>query len=287
MKRIIILLTIVLTSITAFAQLPGPVIGTAVAIPAGSFNCTQSTFPAPVGVSNEGDPVTMCFNYYNIGPVNLSFILVSGLCGPFPLYNTLNFSIYDSAGTTFIISGTIVPTSSSSNTTLTSLIPSTWYTICYTWVPNCPQFSGCPLIYTSALPIDLLYFNGSVENNIATLVWATASEISVDRYQVSRSSDLVNYTIVGSIESTGDSQTTKLYRLVDGDKITTTTYYKLTEITENNNIIDHKIIAVNPSSVDIDTMQIYDIFGREVYSIKEGVNIIKKGNAYYKVIQVN
>lgn len=287
MKRLAILLAFILSATITFAQLPGPVIGTAVAIPAGSFNCTQSQFPAPVGVSNEGDPVTMCFSYYNIGPVNLSFILVSGLCGPFPLYNTLSFSIYDSAGTSFIISGVIVPTSSSSNATLTTLIPNTWYTICYTWVPNCPQFSGCPLIYTSALPIDLLYFDGTVEDNITTLAWATASETNVDKYQVSRSTDLANYTIIGSVKSTGDSQTTKSYKLVDNEKITAITYYKLTEVTMDGKFIDHEVIAVQPSNAVEETMQIYDVFGREVYYLQNGVNIVKKGNTRYKIIQLD
>ena len=267
------------------AQLPGPVIGTAVAIPAGSFNCTQSPFPAPVGVSNEGDPVTMCFSYYNIGPVNLSFILVSGLCGPFPLYNTLSFSIYDSAGTSFIISGVIVPTSSSSNATLTTLIPNTWYTICYTWIPNCPQFSGCPLIYTSALPIELLYFNGNVKDNDVILKWATATEKNADKFIIEKTYDAINFINVAEIKAKGNSTNTNFYETIDYNETNELVYYKLVEVTIEGQRIDQSIIAVNRKNQST-SIQIFDITGKELNDYKFGFNIVKQGDKYYKIIKL-
>lgn len=280
-----LLLFILLIGLEVKAQLPGPVIGTAVAIPAGSFNCTQSQFPAPVGVSNEGDPVTMCFSYYNIGPVNLSFILVSGLCGPFPLYNTLSFSIYDSAGTSFIISGVIVPTSSSSNATLTTLIPNTWYTICYTWVPNCPQFSGCPLIYTSALPIELLYFDGKVKDDNVILKWATATEKNVDKFIIEKTYDAINFTSVAEIKAKGNSTNTNFYETIDYNETKDIVYYKLIEVTIEGQRIDQSIIVINRKNQST-SIQIFDITGKELNDYKSGFNIIRQGDKYYKIIKL-
>ena len=254
-----ILWLILLIGFEVKAQLPGPVIGTAVAIPAGSFNCTQSTFPAPVGVSNEGDPVTMCFNYYNVGPINLSYLLVNGLCGPFPLYNSLSFQIFDSTGTQFITSGTIVPIAN--NITITSLTPSTYYTICYTWVPNCPQFSGCPLIYTSALPIELLYFNGEIKDNNVILKWATATETNVDKFIIEKTYDAITFTTVTEIKVEGNSTNTNFYETIDYNETNELVYYKLVEVTIEGQRIDQSIIVVNRKNQNIPT-QIFDITGK-------------------------
>ena len=278
-----ILWLILLIGFEVKAQLTGPVIGTAVAIPAGSFNCTQSTFPAPVGVSNEGDPVTMCFNYYNVGPINLSYLLVNGLCGPFPLYNSLSFQIFDSTGTQFITSGTIVPIAN--NITITSLTPSTYYTICYTWVPNCPQFSGCPLIYTSALPIELLYFNGEIKDNNVILKWATATETNVDKFIIEKTYDAITFTTVTEIKVEGNSTNTNFYETIDYNETNELVYYKLVEVTIEGQRIDQSIIVVNRKNQNIPT-QIFDITGKELNDYKSGFNIIRQGEKYYKIIKL-
>jgi hypothetical protein len=278
-----ILWLILLIGFEVKAQLPGPVIGTAVAIPAGSFNCTQSTFPAPVGVSNEGDPVTMCFNYYNVGPINLSYLLVNGLCGPFPLYNSLSFQIFDSTGTQFITSGTIVPIAN--NITITSLTPSTYYTICYTWVPNCPQFSGCPLIYTSALPIELLYFNGEIKDNNVILKWATATETNVDKFIIEKTYDAITFTTVTEIKVEGNSTNTNFYETIDYNETNELVYYKLVEVTIEGQRIDQSIIVVNRKNQNIPT-QIFDITGKELNDYKSGFNIVRQGEKYYKIIKL-
>lgn len=274
---------ILLIGLEVKAQLPGPVIGTAVAIPAGSFNCTQSTFPAPVGVSNEGDPVTMCFNYYNIGPINLSYLLVNGLCGPFPLYNSLSFQIFDSTGTQFITSGTIVPIAN--NITITSLTPSTYYTICYTWVPNCLQFSGCPLIYTSALPIELLYFNGEIKDNNVILKWATATETNVDKFIIEKTYDAITFTTVAEIKVEGNSTNTNFYETIDYNETNELVYYKLVEVTIEGQRIDQSIIVVNRKNQNIPS-QIFDITGKELNDYKSGFNIVRQGEKYYKIIKL-
>lgn len=290
MKKILLILLFIMIGSKVYSQLPGPVIGTAVAIPAGSFNCAQSQFPAPVGVSNEGDPVTMCFNYYNIGPVNLSFILVSGLCGPFPLYNALSFSIYDSAGTSFVISGTIIPTSSTNNATLTTLIPNTWYKICYTWVPNCPQFSGCPLIYTSALPVELLNFEGSYnpKENVNELIWSTATEKNSDYFELTKSYDLVTFFDPIKIESSGNSTTLNQYSYTDSNfERNKTIYYKLSEVDFDGYKEDLSIISINSFYENNLEVEIFDVLGKKQTDFINGVNIIKRGDKYSKVIKID
>jgi len=283
MKRAFTILFFLLIWLNSYSQPPGPVIGTAVAIPNGSFACTQAPFPSPIGINNE-NPVTMCFNYYNLGYFNLSFILVNGLCGPFPLYNTLSFTIGDSAYTQTLLSGTIVPIST--NATVTSLPANTWYTICYTWLPNCTQFSGCPLIYSTALPIELLYFEGKVENNNTILKWATATEKDVDQFIIEKTYDGQSYIKVTEVKAIGNSTNTNFYETIDYNETKEIVYYKLIELTVDGQKIDRSIIAVNRKEQN-NQMQIFDITGRELKEYKSGFNIIKQGEKYYKIIKIN
>ena len=283
MKRILTTLLLILSFLQLKAQLPGPVIGTAVAIPAGSFNCTQQSFGTPIGISGEPSAVTMCFTYYNIGPINLSYLLVNGLCGPFPLYNSLSFQIFDSSGTQFITSGTIVPVAN--NITITSLTPSTWYNICYTWTPNCAQFSACPLIYTSALPIELLYFNGEVKDNNIVLKWATATEKNVDKFIIEKTYDAITFINVTEIKTEGNSTNTNFYEIIDYNETKDIVYYKLIEVTIEGQKIDQSIIAVN-RKIQNTPIQIFDITGRELNNYQPGFNIIKQGEKYYKIIKL-
>ena len=285
MKKVLFSLFLILFANLVLAQAPGPVIGNAVAIPAGSFACTQAPFPSPIGINTE-NPVTFCFSYYNLGFFNLSYLLISGLCGPFPLYNSLSFTIGDSAYTQTLLTGTIVPTST--NATITSLPANTWYTICYTWLPNCAQFSACPLIYSTALPIDLLYFDGKYNNDLQAveLQWATGTEKNVESYLIHKSEDLINFELVTEIDAKGNSTTTTVYEAYDYGKLNNIVYYRLTENTIDGQQIPHSIVAVSNKLQEENISQIYDVTGRQLTQLFPGVNVVKQGNAYFKVVKL-
>jgi hypothetical protein len=288
MKKILLILLFIIIGSNSFSQLPGPVIGTAVAIPAGSFACTQQSFGTPIGVSGEPSQVTMCFSYLNIGPINLSYLLVNGLCGPFPLYNTLSFEIYNSSGTQLITSGTIVPVSS--NATISILTPSTLYNICYTWTPNCAQFSACPLIYTSALPVELLNFEGSYNpiENVNELMWSTATERNSDYFELTKSYDLITFFDPVRIESNGNSTTLSQYSYIDSNfERNKTIYYKLTEVDFDGYKEDLSIISINSFYENNLEIEIFDVLGKKQTDFINGVNIIKRGDKYSKVIKIN
>lgn len=285
MIRIVIItaLIICVTSLIAKSQ-QLPVIGTASSLPVGSLNCSQVPLN-PVVMGSGEELVTRCWNYQYLGAINLSYLIVSGLCGPFPLYNQLSFTIYDSLGTTLITSGTIVPIAS--NTFISNLVVGNWYVICYSWVANCFQSSACPLIYSSPLPIRLLYFNGYYSNNEVTLTWATESESNVDRYVVKRSTDGIVFENVGEVYSVGNSNTPTNYALRDislpGSKLL---YYKLLELSVDGETIIHSIIAINtrhfPSNVEY-----YDALGRKVPRLSKGVGFIKTGNNFTRVVIID
>lgn len=286
MKALFTLLILTMLGVNSIAQ-NGPIIGPATAIPAGTFACVQQSFPSPIGTQND-NPVTYCFTYQYVGPVNLSFLLVNGLCGPFPLYNTLSFSIYDSSNTTLIVNGSIIPTAN--NTYIDYLVPGTWYTFCYTWGPNCPQYSACPLIYTSLLPIQLLYFKGyyDIKLDCVVLSWGTATEKDVDYFIIQKAYDLDNFVDIATSDAAGNSVVTNNYLIVDCEELLTqTAYYKLIEVTVDGERIDQGTIALS-KKVKIDNeIQIFDVTGRELKDFQIGVNIVRQGEVYYKVVKLN
>jgi hypothetical protein len=277
------LLTILLLFYTAlaFPQCPGPVIGTAVAIPSGTFACTQAPFPSPLGIESVA-PVTVCFNYYNVGPINMSYLLVNGLCGPFPLYNTLSFVIYDSTCTAITITGSILPTSV--NATISSLAVGAWYTICYTWIPNCPQYSACPLIYTSALPVELMSFNAKALESSNRITWSTASQSEVDSFIVDKSWDLSEWSPVNTVKGAGSTNNQKNYSIDDYDLSTGMLYYRLSEKLYSGqiNILDVTGLARNTIPREYRT---YDLLGRTMGRDFRGTRIITDGTDSKVIIE--
>ena len=274
MKKALVCILLFLSCTCVYAQCPGPVIGTAVALPAGSFSCTQQAFPSTIGLNSEGTAVTMCFNYYNIGPINLNYLLVNGLCGPFPLYNTLSFTIYDSTCTALTIAGSILPTSV--NATISSLTPGTWYTICYTWVPNCPQYSACPLIYTSALPVELLDFKVTAGRESNLIEWSTASQSEVDSFIVEKSWDMEGWMNIGAVKGAGNTNSVMRYSMEDTDLSTGILYYRLSEKLYSGqlNILDVAALKRNAIPKDEKT---YDLLGRTMGRDFKGIRIESNG----------
>jgi hypothetical protein len=72
------------------------------------------------------------------------------------------------------------------------------------------------------LPVRLLYFTADNKNDKAVLSWSSADEVNVT-YIVERSSDGINFTSVGTVTGTGQSN----YTFTDVDPIDGTVYYRL------------------------------------------------------------
>lgn len=87
----------------------------------------------------------------------------------------------------------------------------------------------------SALPVELLTYDGEFRNKEVNLTWNTASEINSDHFTVERSYDNENFELVSKIPSAGTSHTLQSYSAVDkevaGNKIV---YYRLKQFDKNN-----------------------------------------------------
>lgn len=151
---------------------------------------------------------------------------------------------------------------------------------------------GCFSIPVAAiLPVSLLNFAVNYNNGVANLSWTTAQEINLDRYQVYRSIDGINFQPIGSLVSR-NSLAEQKYVYAD-NKLpadAAVVYYKLGMIDKDNsqkfsNIVSVKInasytpqemtIFPNPSSTNAQlrfkagaastaTILIYDASGKMI-----------------------
>jgi hypothetical protein len=78
------------------------------------------------------------------------------------------------------------------------------------------------------VPVTLVDFTATAKSNKTTLLqWKTATEINSDYFIVERSTDGRNYTEIGTVNATGNSNTTVGYQLTDYFPETGINYYRL------------------------------------------------------------
>ena len=83
------------------------------------------------------------------------------------------------------------------------------------------------IITNGALPVELLSFDGSCNDNIISLEWKTATEHNSDYFEVVKSRDGENWSQLTTLESAGNSTQELTYNTKDGDAFDGNNYYKL------------------------------------------------------------
>lgn len=272
-------LILILITLLSKAQLEpecNNIIGQAIDQTSGSLTCNPVSLN-PV-ISSAGTPVTRCFSYQYNGPVTLGYLLVTGQCGPFPLYNTLSYTMYNITCDTIVEQGNIFPFNPLNDVFIDNLIIGQTYIICYHWTANCPQTDACPIIYTSLLPVQLLSFDILRNKNEILITWSTASQLQTDKFIVTKSQDNIHWTSVDKINGAGYSNNTLSYIVEDEEPSYGVTYYKLFEQDYNGNINliaqDYIKIALD----DIEETEYYNLMGEKVTKLEKGLYIIKTKN---------
>jgi len=95
------------------------------------------------------------------------------------------------------------------------------------------------------LPVELLYFRGNCNNNKVTLDWTTASEINNDYFEIERSSNGTDWTLVAEIDGAGNSNKEINYRHIDNYSVSGTVYYRLRQIDFDGTYSKYEIISIN------------------------------------------
>jgi len=80
------------------------------------------------------------------------------------------------------------------------------------------------------LPVELMAFGSSCEEDGIVIQWSTASEQQNDHFDVERSSNGMDWEIIGTVEGAGYSQQRVDYTFRDDDLRPAGTYYRLREV---------------------------------------------------------
>lgn len=155
---------------------------------------------------------------------------------------------------------------------------------------DCPT-GPCNSSAASPLPIEIIYFNATQNEDIIELAWATASEINNDFFSIERSKDAQTWEEVLITKGAGNSNKTINYFEIDNNPKNGLVYYRLKQTDVNgefsySNIVPVKfektgkdiIVYPNPNegiffNVDLSGYKneqvivvIRDIQGRQLYS---------------------
>lgn len=98
----------------------------------------------------------------------------------------------------------------------------------------------------TVLPIELLSFDGMLNNRQIDLFWATASQLNNDYFRVERSVDAVHWNVIGQVDGAGSQNGQLNYALVDEniDWAVSGYYYRLIQVDFDGNSTGSDIIYI-------------------------------------------
>lgn len=97
----------------------------------------------------------------------------------------------------------------------------------------------------SPLPVELVSFNGSAENNKVDLDWLTATELNNDYFEIQRSTDGIDFEVIGNVTGNGTTSVLNSYEFVDHSPAYGVNYYRLRQVDYDGAQELHYIIRVN------------------------------------------
>lgn len=122
-------------------------------------------------------------------------------------------------------------------------------------------FASAPATYTvltqSALPVELLYFEGENNQCQAKLSWATASELNNDYFEIEKSSDAIQWIIIGKVKGHGTINQVQTYQFKDFAPLTANTYYRLKQVDFDGTVEYHSIIEISAEQCHLQLVNIY------------------------------
>jgi len=99
--------------------------------------------------------------------------------------------------------------------------------------------------YNNPLPVELLEYKASCATHGVTLQWNTASETNNAYFNIERSTDAANWTVIAQIDGAGNSNQITNYLYTDENVSNTTTYYRLKQTDFDGNFQYFTPVSVN------------------------------------------
>jgi PQQ-dependent dehydrogenase (s-GDH family) len=138
----------------------------------------------------------------------------------------------------------------------------------------------------TALPLELLTFKGSLQNNAAYLQWETTNEINTAHFAVERSMDGNNFSTIGTVAAAGTSTTTLKYSYTDykaTQQPATKLYYRLKLVDADGKYSYSKTVTIDLSAAYTVTMRPNPI--KDVLKIQ--LSLAKAQRVQIHVVDIN
>lgn len=103
----------------------------------------------------------------------------------------------------------------------------------------------------SPLPVELITFEGEALSKVNRLFWTTATEQNNHRFEVERSPDGSDFTMVGSVGGAGCSQQRIDYDLYDAEAPIGVCYYRLRQVDLDGSSVMSHVIALERSNEQV------------------------------------
>jgi len=95
-----------------------------------------------------------------------------------------------------------------------------------------------------ALPVSGLTFTGFSKGEMVQLNWNTETEMNSSHFEVERSADGRNYSIIGKVKAAGNSVSKNNYNYADRNTLNGLAYYRLKQVDMNGQFTYSKILPV-------------------------------------------
>jgi endoglucanase Acf2 len=105
------------------------------------------------------------------------------------------------------------------------------------------------------LPVELVNFNATLENNQSLIKWSTVTEKNSDFFELEKSCDGVHFTFLDKIISKENSNDLTNYSFIDTKPCSGATYYRLKMVDKDGTFVYSKVINVNQNSVSLISIQ--------------------------------
>lgn len=137
----------------------------------------------------------------------------------------------------------IVPT-----TTVTAAGDRVYFLVNTTYIPSNYYYTiGTSNLTDSPLPIELLNFNATINNDIVYITWITATELNNDYFTIEKSKDGISFENLSIIDGAGNSTSFIHYSDIDYKPYNGISYYRLKQTDFDGAFSYSDLVAVNCS----------------------------------------
>ena len=135
---------------------------------------------------------------------------------------------------------------------------------------------------TTYVPVELISFEGRMENNTVILSWVTASELNNQGFYIEKSFDKENWFTISFMKGNGTTTELNHYSFVDKEIKSNTQFYRLKQVDYNGSYEYSKIIEINTDLL-LSSFQLYQNYPNPFNPVTTITYIVPK-KSFIKII---